>query len=77
MQAGHPGLFGRIEVARRVEGDVVLELEGRRLLLGPEVTAEDIRAVMAVAEDLARLGRSYGELDGRFAGQVIVRQAGV
>lgn len=77
VQAHHPGLFGRIESARRVEGDVVLELDGRRLWFNPEVTAEDIRAVMAVAEDLARLGRNYGELDGRFAGQVIVRQAGV
>ena len=77
VQAHHPGLFGRIEIARRVEGDVVLELDGRRLWFNPEVTAEDIRAVMAVAEDLARLGRNYGELDGRFAGQVIVRQAGV
>ena len=76
VRAHHPGLYGRIEVARRVEGDVVLELEGRRLWFSPEVTAEDIRAVMAVAEDLARLGRNYGELDGRFAGQVIVRRAG-
>jgi hypothetical protein len=40
------------------------------------VTAEDIRAVMAVAQDLARQGRNYRELDGRFAGQVIVRRAG-
>jgi hypothetical protein len=76
VRAHHPGLYARIEVGRRVEGDVVLELDGRRLWFGPEVTAEDIRAVMAVAEDLARLGRNYGELDGRFAGQVIVRRAG-
>jgi hypothetical protein len=40
------------------------------------VTAEDIRAVMAVAQDLARQGRNYRELDGRFAGQVIVRWDG-
>ncbi len=77
VQAHHPGLFGRIGVARRVQGDVMLELDGRRLWFSPEVTAEDIRAVMAVAEDLARLGRDCGELDGRFAGQVIVRRAGV
>jgi cell division septal protein FtsQ len=76
VQEHHPGLFSRIEAARRVQGDVVLDLDGRRLWFSPEVTAEDIRAVMAVAEDLARLGRNYGELDGRFAGQVIVRQAG-
>jgi hypothetical protein len=29
--------------------------------------------VMAVAQDRARQGRKYQELDGRFAGQVIVR----
>ena len=69
-------LFGLIGSARRVHDDVVLELEGRRLWFGPAVTAEDIRAVMAVAQDLARQGRTYGELDGRFAGQVIVRRAG-
>jgi cell division septal protein FtsQ len=68
-----PVLFGRIDSARRVQDDVVLELEGRRLWFGPAVSAEDIRAVMAVAEDLARQGRTYDELDGRFAGQVIVR----
>jgi hypothetical protein len=31
---------------------------------------------MAVAQDLVRLKRNYQELDGRFAGQVIVRGAG-
>jgi cell division septal protein FtsQ len=68
-----PVLFGQIETARRVRDDVVLEWNGRRLWFGPAITAEDIRAVMAVAQDLARHGRNYRELDGRFAGQVIVR----
>jgi cell division septal protein FtsQ len=77
IRAHAPVLFSRIEAARRVKGDVVLELDGRRFWFGPAVTAEDIRAVTAVAEDLARQGRSYGELDGRFAGQVVVRWAGV
>jgi cell division septal protein FtsQ len=71
-----PLLFGRIGAAWRVRNDVVLDLDGRRLWLSPAVTAEDIRAVMAVVQDLARQGRSYRELDGRFAGQVIVRRAG-
>jgi cell division septal protein FtsQ len=71
-----PVLFSRIEAARRVEDDVALELDGRRLWFGSGVTAEDIRAVTAVAQDLVRQGRSYGELDGRFAGQVIVRWDG-
>lgn len=71
-----PALFGRIGAAWRVREDVILDLDGRRLWFGPAVTAEDIRAVMAVAQDLARQGRNYQELDGRFAGQVIVRRAG-
>jgi cell division septal protein FtsQ len=71
-----PVLFGRIGAAWRVHEDVILDLDGRRLWFGPAVTAEDIRAVMAVAQDLARQGRNYQELDGRFAGQVIVRRAG-
>jgi cell division septal protein FtsQ len=71
-----PVLFGRIGAAWRVRDDVILDLDGRRLWFGPAVTAEDIRAVMAVAQDLARQGRKYQELDGRFAGQVIVRRAG-
>jgi cell division septal protein FtsQ len=74
VRASEPSLFGRIETARRVRDDVILEVDGgRRIWFGPAVTAEDIRAVSAVAEDLARQGRSYAELDGRFDGQVIVR----
>lgn len=76
VQAHEPGLFGQIGAAWRTGDDVVLDLDGRRLWFGPAVTAEDIRAVMAVAQDLARQGRNYQELDGRFAGQVIVRRAG-
>jgi hypothetical protein len=60
-----------------VRDDVILEVDdGRRIWFGPAVTAEGIRAVSAVAEDLARQGRNYSELDGRFDGQVIVRSAG-
>ena len=70
-----PGLFARIGAAWRVGPDVVLEVGGRRLWFGAQVTAEDIRAVTAVEQALARTGRSYQELDGRFAGQVIVRRA--
>jgi cell division septal protein FtsQ len=71
-----PVLFAGIGTARRVHEDVVVEWEGRRLWFGPAITAEDIRAVTAVAQELARQGRSYRELDGRFAGQVIVRWEG-
>jgi cell division protein FtsQ len=68
-------LFGRIDATWRVGPDVVLEVDGRRLLFGARASAEDIRAVMAVAQALARQGRAYQELDGRVAGQVIVRGA--
>jgi cell division septal protein FtsQ len=77
VRASEPGLFDRIEAAWRVGGDVVLDLGGWRIWFGPAPTAEDIRAVMAVVQDLARQRREYAELDGRFAGQVIVRRTGV
>jgi hypothetical protein len=68
-----PGLFGRIDAAWRVGPDVVFEVAGRRLWFGAELTAEDIRAVTAVEQALARQGRRFAELDGRFTGQVVVR----
>ena len=49
-----PDLFARIGAAWRVGPDVVLEVEGRRLWFGAQVSAEDIRAVMAVEQALAR-----------------------
>lgn len=70
-----PDLFARIGAAWRVGPDVILEVGGRRLWFGAQVSAEDIRAVMAVEQALARTGRPYQELDGRFAGQVIVRRS--
>jgi cell division septal protein FtsQ len=73
VQEHDPALFARIRTAWRVRDDVLLDVDGHRFWFGPAVTAEDIRAVMAVAQDLARQGRKYQELDGRYAGQVIVR----
>ena len=74
VRESNPDLYARIGAAWRVGPDVVLEVGGRRLWFGAQVSAEDIRAVMAVEQALARTGRSYQELDGRFAGQVIVRR---
>ena len=70
-----PGLFARIDAAWRVGPDVVFEVSGRWFWFGSGLTAEDIRAVTAVEQALARNGRVYQELDGRFAGQVVVRKA--
>ena len=69
-----PALFARIDAAWRVGPDVIFEVGGRWLRFGSSLTAEDIRAVTAVEQTLAREGRAYQELDGRFAGQVVVRQ---
>ena len=71
-----PDLFARIGAAWRAGPDVVLDVGGRRLWFGAQVSAEDIRAVTAVEQALARTGQAYQELDGRFAGQVIVRRMG-
>jgi cell division septal protein FtsQ len=76
VQEHDPVLFARVRTAWRIQDDVLLDVDGRRFWFGPTVTAEDIRAVMAVAQDLARQGRKYHELDGRYAGQVIVRWVG-
>ena len=73
MQQFHPALFARVTWAGRSRNDVVLVVDGRRLLFRPGASAEEMRAVTAVAEHLARNGRTYTELDGRFAGQVVVR----
>ena len=70
-----PGLFARIDAAWRVGPDVVFEVGGRWFWFGSRLTAEDIRAVTAVEQALARKGRVYQQLDGRFAGQVVVRRA--
>jgi cell division septal protein FtsQ len=69
-----PGLFARIDAAWRVGPDVVFEVGGRWFWFDSRLSAEDIRAVTAVEQALARQGRAYRELDGRFDGQVVVRQ---
>jgi cell division septal protein FtsQ len=74
VEDADPDLFARIGAGWRVGPDVVLEVGGRRFWFGAQVSAEDIRAVTAVEQALARTGQAYQELDGRFAGQVIVRR---
>lgn len=69
-----PGLYGRISTARRVEDDVLLTLNRKRLWLSPGASPSTIRAVVAVERDLNQRGDPFVELDGRFADQIIVRQ---
>ena len=71
-----PELFRSVLSARAgLGGAVILELAGARILIDPGARPDDIRAVVRVAQDLAARGRSYGELDARYAGQVVVRPA--
>ena len=74
--AADPALFAQVGSADRDGNWVVLSVGRRRLIFRPDATMETIRAVTAVAQDLARLGRPWQELDGRWAGQVIVRGGG-
>lgn len=79
VQAFDPALFQAIDAARRTESqrgrsDVLLELGNHRVLLSPNAGPEVLEAVMLVARDLAAKARTYTELDGRFAGQVVVRR---
>jgi cell division protein FtsQ len=68
-----PGLYATIGSAAKVGEDVVIEAAGKRLLVRRDVTASDIRALVAVMDDLERNSRSYRELDARFTDRVFVR----
>jgi len=75
IQSVDPALFQTITGARGfARGGVLLEIGPRRVLVGRDAGPEVIRAVVLVAQDLAARGRAYGELDARFAGQVVVRR---
>lgn len=73
VRAADPALFAQVGSAERDGPWVVLRVARRRLVFRPDASMETIRAVTAVAQDLARLRRPWRELDGRWAGQVIVR----
>jgi cell division septal protein FtsQ len=70
-----PALFRDVLSARpTARGDVMVELESRRVLFRRDAGPEDIRAVVLVAQDLAARERSHAELDARYDGQVVVRR---
>lgn len=69
-----PGLYHRISTAQRVEDDVLLTFDRKRLWLRPGASPSTIRAVVAVEHDLIQRSENFRELDGRFADQVVVRQ---
>jgi hypothetical protein len=73
VRAADPALFAQVSSAEREGGAVILAVARRRLVFRPDASVETIRAVTAVAQHLARLKKNWRELDGRWAGQVIVR----
>lgn len=76
MRQLDPALFAEVSAARRVNRDVVVEVEaGRRIWFRPDAGTAEMEAVQLVAQDLARRGRAYKELDARFADQIVVRRS--
>ena len=75
VKDGDPDLFAQVQRAQRVRQDVALELESGRLLLRVGASSDEIRDLSTVAELLARQGRSWRELDGRYPPRVIVRRS--
>ena len=73
MREIDPAFYAKVEAAWQVQGDVVLRMQGHRVWLRPDAGLPELRAIRMVEQDLARRGKSYAELDGRFADQVVVR----
>ena len=74
IKEADPEFFSVIVSAYRGrDRDVVLEAVDRRFLVRGDASADEIRALAAVVDDLARRGRSYRELDARFSDRVFVR----
>ena len=71
VRESEPGLFQQMVSAARERGAVVLEAGGPRLLLRADASVSEIRALGAVAAELARRGTAYRELDARFAGRIV------
>ncbi len=66
-------LFSRIERAVRFRQDVAVEIGASRILFRAGASSEEIRDLALVADLLARQGRVWRELDGRFLPRVILR----
>jgi cell division septal protein FtsQ len=75
MRELDPELYAEVSAAWRVQEDVIVEIDGRKIWFRPDASAEEMHAVRVVAQDLARRKRAFEELDARFAGQIIVRGA--
>lgn len=73
VRQADPALFSTVTAARLRGRDVALTVQGRQYVFRPDASIEEMRAVTLVAADLAGKGHTFDELDGRFAGYVVVR----
>lgn len=76
IRAINPDLYAELVTVARVRGHVVLEAGARRLLVRTDASVEEIQNMAAVAQEMARNGQGWRELDGRFSGIVVVRGMG-
>ena len=76
VRAADPGFFGEVASARAgPAGSLELDVERRGLVrLALPVDAAVVQAVAAVERTLAARSEGWRELDGRFAGWVVVRR---
>jgi hypothetical protein len=77
VRAADPGFFGEVASARAgPAGSLELDVEGRGCVrLALPVVAAVVQAVAAVERTLAARSEAWRELDGRYAGWVVVRRA--
>ena len=68
-----PDLFRGIDRGARLRQDVALELSGGRVLFRADATGDEIRDLAMILALLTREGRSWRELDARFASRIVVR----
>ncbi len=76
MRETEPDLFGKVERAARVKRDVALDLASGRLWFRADASSEEIRHLVLVSDYLTRKGRTWRELDARYASRIVVRGAG-
>ena len=78
VRAVDAALYRALEGAHYGRGrTVILEAGQRQVLLNAIPTTSEIRALEAVRRHLAETGRPYDQLDGRFAGWIVVRRGRV
>lgn len=76
MRESEPSLFAKVERGARVKRDVALDLAQGRLWFRAGAGSDEIRHLVLVSDYLARKGRTWRELDARYASRIVVRGAG-